>query len=97
MPCRRWPRKPGPIQLGLFVFRRNVTADEYARYKAPASSTLTKTDTPLLDVPQSVTVVTRDAINDQAMNSLAYGDSRRTRRNDRAGRRQPRPAAAARQ
>src|SRR6185312_13766673 len=33
--------------------------------------TVTKTDTPLLDVPQSVSVVTREAIADQAMASLA--------------------------
>ncbi len=40
-------------------------------YLADHSRTATKTDTPLLDVPQSVTVVTRDLIQDQAMQSLA--------------------------
>ncbi len=40
-------------------------------YLANLSRTATKTDTPLLDVPQAVTVVTRDLIQDQAMQSMA--------------------------
>ena len=40
-------------------------------YLAENSRTATKTDTPLLDVPQAVSVVTRDLIQDQAMQSLA--------------------------
>lgn len=40
-------------------------------YLAKDSTTATKTDTPLLDVPQSVAVVTRERIEDQALNSMA--------------------------
>jgi len=39
-------------------------------YRAERSRTATKTDTPLIDVPQSVSVVTRDLIRDQSMQSL---------------------------
>ena len=49
-----------------------VTAEhESDGYLADRSRTTTKTDTPLLDVPQSVSVVTRDLIQDQAMQGLA--------------------------
>ena len=40
-------------------------------YLTERSRTATKTDTPLLDVPQAVSVVTRDLIQDQSMQSLA--------------------------
>jgi iron complex outermembrane receptor protein len=39
-------------------------------YKAKNAATATKTDTPLLETPQSVTVVTRDQIVDQGATSL---------------------------
>lgn len=40
-------------------------------YRAARTATLTKTDTPLRDVPQSVSIVTRDVIADQRLTSLA--------------------------
>jgi catecholate siderophore receptor len=40
-------------------------------YLASDSVTATKTDTPLIDVPQSVTVVTRERLDDQALRSIA--------------------------
>lgn len=40
-------------------------------YEAPVITSATKTDTALRDVPQSVTVLTRDLIDDQAMRSIA--------------------------
>lgn len=40
-------------------------------YRALRTTTLTKTDTPLRDVPQAITVITRDLIADQQMSSLA--------------------------
>ena len=40
-------------------------------YKADNSITATKTNTPLLDVPQSISVVTRERLDDQAQRSLA--------------------------
>jgi len=48
-----------------------VTAEHMSDgYLAERSRTATKTDTPLVDVPQSVSVVTRDLIQDQSMQSL---------------------------
>jgi catecholate siderophore receptor len=46
----------------------NVTAP--AGYQVPATVTATKTLTPLRDIPQSVTVVTRELIKDQMMTSV---------------------------
>jgi len=40
-------------------------------YLVKKSSTATKTDTPLLDVPQTITVITENLIKDQAMQSMA--------------------------
>ncbi len=51
--------------------RVTVTAEHVSDgYLAESSRTATKTDTPLVDVPQSVSVVTRDLIQDQSMQSL---------------------------
>ncbi len=52
--------------------RVTVTAEhESDGYLVERSRTATKTDTPLIDVPQSVSVVARDLIRDQSMQSLA--------------------------
>lgn len=40
-------------------------------YSATRSTTATKTDTPLIDTPQSISVVTKDQIRDQASQGLA--------------------------
>ena len=40
-------------------------------YRATRSGTFTKTDTPLMEVPASITVVPADLIKDQAAESLA--------------------------
>ena len=40
-------------------------------YVAPVTTTGTKTDTPLIEAPQSVGVVTRDQMNDQAAQSVS--------------------------
>lgn len=40
-------------------------------YAAVDSATATKTDTPLLDVPQTINVVTREQLDDQAQHSIA--------------------------
>jgi len=39
-------------------------------YKADNSITATKTDTPLLDVPQTIAVITRERLDDQALRSM---------------------------
>lgn len=40
-------------------------------YQAKRSSTATKTDTPLIDVPQSVSVVTQEQMSDQSVQSMS--------------------------
>ena len=40
-------------------------------YQAKRSSTATKTDTPLIDVPQSVAVVTQEQMSDQSVQSMS--------------------------
>lgn len=40
-------------------------------YRADRTGTATKTDTPLIDVPQSISVITRDVIDDAALLSIA--------------------------
>ena len=40
-------------------------------YHSSTSSTATRTDTPLVDVPQSITVVTRAQVEDQSAQNLA--------------------------
>jgi catecholate siderophore receptor len=44
---------------------------EATRYATPKTTTATKTDTALRDVPQSVSIVTNDLIKDQNMRSMA--------------------------
>lgn len=44
---------------------------ERRSYSENETATATRTDTPLRDVPQSVTIVTNDLIEDQAMRSMA--------------------------
>ena len=57
-----------PVKLSSF----EVTAQqvESKNYKVEHSLTATKTDTPLLNVPQSITIVTEQQIKDQQMLSL---------------------------
>ncbi len=68
---------PGPDdQVRDFVLQiadshQFVTVTEAAGYAPPAIRSATKTLTPLSDVPQSVTVVTRDFMSDEAMKSIA--------------------------
>ncbi len=50
----------------------NVSAEQINdSYAATRSSAATRTDTPLIDVPQSITVVNRKQISDQSMQNLA--------------------------
>lgn len=44
---------------------------EATRYSTPKTTTATKTETALRDVPQSVSVITSDLIRDQSMRSMA--------------------------
>lgn len=60
----------GPADVPATLPKVRVEA-EAPGYKAETTSTATKTDTPLRDVPQSITVVTRQLIDDQNMQNLA--------------------------
>ena len=48
-----------------------VTVTEGPRYTVPVSGTATRTPTPLLDVPQSVSIITQQRIRDQMMLSVS--------------------------
>jgi catecholate siderophore receptor len=58
------------IVLPLAARAEVITVTEAANYQVMTSSS-TKTPTPLLDVPQSISVVTRDLIRDQGMLNMA--------------------------
>jgi catecholate siderophore receptor len=64
--------QPGDFTLQIAPVRYAVTVTEGPRYVATASSAATKTLTPLIDVPQSITGVTQQLIHDQMM--LSVGD-----------------------
>jgi catecholate siderophore receptor len=61
----------GPVVLQVAGFRDAVTVSGESGYVVPVISTATKTPTPLRDVPQSVSVVTKELIQDQVMMSMA--------------------------
>jgi catecholate siderophore receptor len=48
-----------------------IVTGRWEGYRADNSMTATKTDTPLIDVPQTITVVTREQLDDQAQHSMA--------------------------
>ena len=63
--------EPLEIMLQVEGYRAIVTVTDMAGYNAINISSATKTLTPLLNVPQSVTVVTRDSIKELSMQSIA--------------------------
>jgi len=62
--------EPLDIVLQVSPVRATVTVTESAGYLTAASSTATKTLTPLRDIPQSITVVTQELMKDQLMMSI---------------------------
>lgn len=63
--------EPLEIVLQLAGQTATVTVTDMAGYEGFAISTATKTLTPLRDVPQSITVVSREVIKNQGMQSIA--------------------------
>ena len=66
---------PSGARLPEFVLsvagvRETVTVSAPVGYRAPATSSATRTLMPLRDVPQSITVVTQELIKDQLMMSI---------------------------
>ncbi|HET9011815.1 MAG TPA: TonB-dependent receptor plug domain-containing protein, partial [Gemmatimonadaceae bacterium] len=51
--------------------RVRVTAARPHRYAARSTRSATRTDTPLRDIPQSATVLTREVLADQSVQSMA--------------------------
>jgi catecholate siderophore receptor len=60
----------GEAEFGAYGPEIIVTG-KWEGYKADNSVTATKTDTALIDVPQSIAVVTREQLEDQAQHSIA--------------------------
>jgi catecholate siderophore receptor len=60
-----------PFVLSIATIREAVTVSAAAGYRAAATSTATKTLTPLRDVPQAITVVTQELMKDQLMMSVS--------------------------
>jgi len=63
--------EPLEIVLQLAGYSATVTITDMAGYDTFTINTATKTLTALRDVPQSITVVSREVIEDQAMQSIA--------------------------
>ena len=59
------------FMLKVAGVRETVNVSAPAGYQAPMISSSTKTPTPLRDVPQSITVVTKELMRDQMMTSVA--------------------------
>ncbi len=64
--ARRPETQPAPKSFGESQDARSGTVGIYAN----STSTATKTNTPLVNIPQSVSVVTKDFIRDQSFQSL---------------------------
>ncbi len=62
---------PLEILMPVSELRTTVTVTEAAGYQVISTSTATKTPTPLIDIPQSITIVSRELIKDQLMMSMA--------------------------
>jgi catecholate siderophore receptor len=67
--CRGLAQETPEVAEG--VIRVSVTAPQSAGYQVKAMSSATKTSTPLLDIPQSIGVVTQELIKDQGMQQMA--------------------------
>ena len=65
------PSDSHEFMLKVAGVRETVNVSAPAGYQAPLISSSTKTPTPLRDVPQSITVVTKELIHDQMMSSVA--------------------------
>jgi len=63
--------EPLEVVLQLAGYSATVTITDMAGYDTFASSSATKTLTALRDVPQSISVVSREVIKDQGMQSIA--------------------------
>jgi catecholate siderophore receptor len=69
------PAKPESVEIVLSLAESTATvtivAADSVGYRTEAISSATKTLTPLRDIPQSISVVTKEQIKEQAMESIA--------------------------
>ena len=63
--------QPGQFTLQMAGVTETVTVGAQARYHVPIVSSATRTPTPLRDVPQSVSIVSRELMADQRMASMS--------------------------
>jgi catecholate siderophore receptor len=65
-------QRPSEVMPGesLPAIEVHGNSGDIVRYLAKRTSTATKTDTPLIDTPQSVTIVTKEQIKDQSFQSV---------------------------
>lgn len=68
--CQAALAAPEPAPAAIDLDRVEVHGHRVDGYDAKSSRTATRTDTLLRDVPQAITVITEQAMRDQAMNSL---------------------------
>ena len=80
--ARRPEQAPAPKAFGISQDAQTGTVGVYAN----STSIATKTNTPLVNIPQSVTVVTKDFIRDQSFQSRHRGDALRSGRRHPSGR-----------
>jgi catecholate siderophore receptor len=64
------PAAEQQLVLGIAALQESITVRSQDGYRVASTRSATKTDTPLRDVPQSVTVVTRELMQDQLMSSI---------------------------
>jgi catecholate siderophore receptor len=62
--------EPAELVLAVTAVRESITVEAEPGYRLSTLSSATRTPTPLRDVPQSVTVVTRQLMQDQLMTSI---------------------------
>jgi len=63
--------QPGLFTMQIAGVTETVRVDARSRYHVPVVSSATKTPTPLRDVPQSVSIVSRELMADQRMASMS--------------------------
>ena len=61
---------PAELVLAVTAVRESITVEAEPGYRLSSVSSATRTPTPLRDVPQSVTVVTRQLMQDQLMTGM---------------------------
>lgn len=63
--------QPARFTLQIAGVTETVRVDAPARYHVPVVSSATRTPTPLRDVPQSISIVSRELMADQAMSGMS--------------------------